>query len=362
MTFNPDRVFLFTGGTQLGPFDIHTAESLWKQVGSPQEAWLWSQGMQDWVLIGTILNSALPAAVTLETPRVLAVDDDPVMLDVVKYILEESGYHVKTANDMLPACSLLEQHETDYFDCIVTDYKMPGGSGLDLVRWIKQRNESLQVVLLTAQDDKQLVKSGLRAGIFDFLEKPICPDTFKKSVRQSIEMTNKRREERQALLEMVRMRLSGQGVLAEEVIEKLVARESNSSSLLMKLDTIIRYSRKLEESSASASGMKGDLGDLNLLDIIQLLAQAGKCGRLSIFPHPSELLTEPCQVYFKQGKFYHVISGQNTGIHALRELLQCHRGAFEFQHDILSEVESISGDPIALMLMISAEIDEAQKK
>lgn len=158
------------------------------------------------------------------------------------------------------------------------------------------------------------------------------------------------------------MRLTGQGLLAEEVIEKLVARESNSSSILLKLDTIIQYSRKLEESSSSASGMKGDLGDLNLLDIIQLLAQAGKSGRLAIFPHPTEMLDEPCEVYFNQGKFYHVVSGDESGIHALRSLLKCRRGAFEFQYNISTKTETISGDPIALMLMISAEIDEAQNE
>lgn len=278
MTFDPDRVFLFIEGTQQGPFDIQTVESLWKQANYPTESWLWSPGMQDWTPIGNLLDSALPPAPNTQTDKVLVVDDDPVMLQMVKYILEEEGYEVFSAEDMLPACKLLEQKELDYFDCVVTDYTMPGGTGLDLVRWMKQFNESLQVLLLTAQDDKQLIKSGLRAGIFDFLEKPLDHDVLINSVLRGIEITKKRREERQALMEVIKMRLSGHGMLAEEVIEKIVARESNSTSLLSKLDHIIQYSRKLEDSSTSASGIKGELGDVSLLDIIQLLSQAGKWG------------------------------------------------------------------------------------
>ena len=360
ITFDPDRVFIFIEGAQQGPFNIRTAEALWKQTNYTKDTWLWSPGMKDWTPIGDLLDSALPPAPKVKKDKVLAVDDDPVMLQMVKYILEEEGYEVSTAEDMLPACELLEQKELDYFDCVVTDYTMPGGTGLDLVRWMKQFNESLQVLLLTAQDDKQLIKSGLRAGIFDFLEKPLKQDILISSVQRGIEITKKRREERQALMEVIKMRLSGHGMLAEEVIEKIVARESNSTSLLSKLDHIIQYSRKLEDSSATASGIKGKLGDVSLLDIIQLLAQAGKCGRLSMYPHPSEMLADPCEVYFSKGKFYHVISGDQTGIPALRQLLQCRQGGFAFDHDILNEAESISGDPIALMLMISTEIDEAQ--
>lgn len=360
MTFNPDRIFLFTGGTQLGPFDIETAESLWRQVGCPEETWMWSPGMKDWTPMGEVLDSALPSQKGTDRIKVLAVDDDPVMLQMIKYVLEEEGYQVSTARDVVPACRMLDELPLDHFALVVTDYQMPGGSGLDLVRWIKQRNESLQVVLLTAQDDKELVKSGLRAGIFDFLEKPLDPERFTQSVKKAVETTHKRQEERQALMEMVKMRLSGQGLLAEEVIEKIVARESSSSSLLLKLDTIIQYSRKLEASSATSSGMKGDLGELNLLDVIQLLTQSGKTGRLEVIPHPNELLNKPCEVYFKQGKFYHVVSGTQSGIEALRSLLMCRRGAFEFKHNTTCDTESISGDPIALMLMISAEIDETQ--
>ncbi len=359
MTFDTQRVFLFTEGTQLGPFDLATAESLWKQVGSPEEMWLWSPGMKDWAPIGDLLRSALPGDLPSQTARILAVDDDPVMLEMIRLTLENAGYPVVTANDMLPACRLLEKQGLSAFQGIVTDYQMPGGSGLDLVRWIKQRDESLQTLLLTARDDKQLVKAGLRAGIFDFLEKPLNQEHLIQSLKEAVELTNKRREERQALLEMVKIRLSGQGVLAEEVISKMAARESNSSSLLLKLDSIVKYSRKLEESSSS-SGMKGELGDLLLLDIIQLLTQAGKNGKLAIFPHPGQLLVEPCEIYFKAGNFYHVRSGEHQGIHALQLLLQCQKGTFEFTHGVTTDVHSISGDPIALMLMISAEIDEAR--
>ncbi len=355
MTIDPERVFLYTGGKQLGPFQAEAAESFWKKKGCPEETWFWSPGMQDWKPIGDLVPKPTPEKKSL---RVLAVDDDPIMLEIVKLTLQNDGLAYKTAGDLVPATRLLESEGLDSFGCVVTDYNMPGGTGLDLVRWIKQRDESLQVLLLTAKDDKQLVKAGLRAGIYDFLEKPLVPDSFLRSLNGAIDQTQKRREEREALMEMVKIKLSGQGHLAEEVIQTLAARESHSGSLILKLDSIVKYSRKLEDSSPVNAGIQGDLGELNLIDITQLLSQAGKSGVLIINPKSRKSEHPEGQVFFKNGRFYHVSTGEKRGIDALRELMSIKDGTFKFQYGTMTDTESIKGDPIALMLMISTELDQ----
>jgi CheY-like chemotaxis protein len=360
MNIDAECIFLFLEGKQLGPFEIDQAESIWQRHGAQTDSWYWSPGMAAWQPANELFSSFSTQTPTQEKFRILAVDDDPIIIEILKLTLGHGGYEFRTAPDMLPACQLLEAEGLGTFDCVVTDYNMPGGSGLDLVRWIKQRDESLQVLLLTAKDDKQLVKAGLRAGIYDFLEKPLMTERFMAALQGGIELTGKRREEKQALLDMVRIRLSGHGSLAEEVIGQMAARESNSGSLLLKLDSIIKYSRRLEESNQLSSGMKGELGDLNLVDIIQLLTQAGKNGKLDITPHPAEGLQTPCEIYFRDGKFYHVQSGSKSGIHALQDLLQCQRGAFHFFYGKSVHQQSIEGDPIAIMLMVSAEIDETR--
>jgi len=82
------------------------------------------------------------------------------------------------------------------FGCVVTDYSMPGQNGLDLVHWIKNRDVGLEVVLLTAEDDKETVKKALRAGVFDFLEKPIGPQELIKVVRSALHKTEFNREDK----------------------------------------------------------------------------------------------------------------------------------------------------------------------
>jgi DNA-binding response OmpR family regulator len=73
---------------------------------------------------------------------------------------------------------------------VISDYMMPGEDGVVLVHWVKEFDPDLEVILLTARDDKETVKKALRAGIFDFLEKPISKHELIKRVQAAIEKPN----------------------------------------------------------------------------------------------------------------------------------------------------------------------------
>jgi FixJ family two-component response regulator len=133
--------------------------------------------------------------VGLEAP-VLAVDDDRVMREFFKIVLEATSLKLMVAGSVDEAITELEHHGLDRFGCIVTDYSMPGQNGLDLVRWVKSRDPGLEVVLLTAEDDKETVKQALRAGAFDFLEKPVGPQELIKVVRSALHKTEFNREDK----------------------------------------------------------------------------------------------------------------------------------------------------------------------
>jgi len=357
ITIDPERVFLFTRGKQIGPLQVDAARSYWEKQGSPQESWFWSPGMEDWIPVAQIFQNGTARE---RSPLILAVDDDPVMIEILRITLENADHDFILADDMLPACRLLEERGLQAFDCVVTDYNMPGGSGLDLVRWIKQRDDSLQTLLLTARDDKQLVKEGLRAGIFDFLEKPLITDQFIATIKNAIKKTHQRRDERAAFLEMVRFRLSGEGSLAEEVITNIASREAETGTIMRKLDAIIDMSRNLEDTGQLPSQMSGELGAITMLDLVQLFHQAGKTGCLRIYPDvkrsTSSSSTE--MIYFRSGHIYHTVSRESEGIEALRQLLRFQQGNFTFFINEVTERHTIVGEPMSLILMISAEMDE----
>lgn len=358
-SIDPEKVFLFTHGKQVGPLGLKEAEHFWKKQGAPSETFFWSPGMDDWKPVEEFFNTQ-DSKTEKTSPQILTVDDDPIMLEIIRLTLDQAGYRYQVADDMLPACQILEKEGLESFSCIVTDYNMPGGTGLDLIRWIKQRDDSLQTLLLTARDDKKLVKEGLRAGIFDFLEKPLLQDRFLSAVKDAISQTAQRREERAAFLEMVRYRLSGEGSLAEEVITTLAGRESHSGSIMNKIDTIIQLSRNLEDSGSIPNHMTGELGAVNMFDLVQLFCQSGKTGCLQITGTSSEN-NDKARLWFDKGRITSANTQDSTGIEALRALLRFQKGSFTFLNGNLPKTHNILGDSTSLLLMISAEIDKERE-
>src|SRR5277367_2099065 len=104
---------------------------------------------------------------------VLAVDDDPVVRHLVTRLLETSGYRVIAEASAEQAQVTFEARGAAAFDCIVTDYQMPGLNGVDLRAWIWLRDAAISAILVTAEGEQKLVEQSLRAGFADFLNKPV---------------------------------------------------------------------------------------------------------------------------------------------------------------------------------------------
>jgi DNA-binding NarL/FixJ family response regulator len=106
--------------------------------------------------------------------RILVVDDDPMVLQSVKFILRSAGHTVETAADAEQA---LKKIEEDKFDLVVTDLKLPGMQGDELARKIKARDPSQRVILLTA------FPPALKPpGCDDMLDKPFSVVLLRKKV------------------------------------------------------------------------------------------------------------------------------------------------------------------------------------
>jgi len=104
--------------------------------------------------------------------RVLVVDDDPTVSDVVRRYLERAGYAVTLCADGLSA---LTAYERDRPDLVVLDLMLPGLNGLEVCRRLRTADSGLPIVMLTALGEESDRVLGLELGADDYLTKPFSP-------------------------------------------------------------------------------------------------------------------------------------------------------------------------------------------
>ncbi len=108
---------------------------------------------------------------TQQSTRVLVVDDEPTVREVVAGYLRRDGHEVSEAGDGPVALELLD---AERFDLVVLDMMLPGVSGLDILRYIRGRGD-LPVIMLTARADEVDRVAGLELGADDYVVKPFSP-------------------------------------------------------------------------------------------------------------------------------------------------------------------------------------------
>ena len=105
--------------------------------------------------------------------RILVVDDESRMASLIQRELEDRGHGAATAGDG-PAA--LEEIERGNFDLVVTDLRMPGMDGLELLSAIKAKEPQIEVILMTAYASAQTAVRAMKDGAFDYLIKPFEMD------------------------------------------------------------------------------------------------------------------------------------------------------------------------------------------
>jgi DNA-binding response OmpR family regulator len=101
--------------------------------------------------------------------RVLCVDDDTSLNQLLEKVLLESGYHVDLATDGLSALSKLKEQ---YYDIAILDNYLPTMNGIDILKHIRAHNFPTKVIMITAVNEHDLVQEGLKHGADEILTKP----------------------------------------------------------------------------------------------------------------------------------------------------------------------------------------------
>jgi two-component system NtrC family response regulator len=115
----------------------------------------------------------------------LVVDDEKNYLLVLKELLSDEGYEVLTAQSGANALAILKETE---LDLILTDMKMPGMSGLELLEKLKQKDPQLPVVMMTAFGTVEKAVEAMKKGAFDYISKPFDNENLKKTVATALNM------------------------------------------------------------------------------------------------------------------------------------------------------------------------------
>jgi len=145
------------------------------------------------------------------TPRLLIVDDEARMATVVAEALAHAGYDCETCASGEAALAALDARNADV---VVTDWKMTGMDGIELLRQIRARRPGLPVILLTAHGSVRSAVAAMREGAFDYVTKPFDNEELRACVARALELTRLERENRW-LRQEVASRYAPETVVAE---------------------------------------------------------------------------------------------------------------------------------------------------
>ncbi len=123
-----------------------------------------------------------------EQKKILIVDDEPDLIELVSYNLKKEGFKVSACSDGEDA---LEKIRATRFDLLILDLMLPGIQGMDICRLIRNdpRTEAVPIIMLTARGDMTDKIRGLETGADDYMTKPFSPKELIARVRALIRRT-----------------------------------------------------------------------------------------------------------------------------------------------------------------------------
>jgi len=115
--------------------------------------------------------------------KILIIDDEDIVLKSCMRILRNDNYVIDTAYSGEEGLSKIDQEK---YDLVITDLMMPGMSGMDVLRNVKERKLDLTVVIFTGYATAETAREALKMGAFDYIPKPFTPEEFRDVVQNAI--------------------------------------------------------------------------------------------------------------------------------------------------------------------------------
>ncbi len=214
--------------------------------------------------------------------RILVVDDEGPARELLQHILQLEAHEVVTAHSAEAALDLMGQAR---FDVIVTDNIMPGMSGVELARRVSEMEAPPRVLLITAEPSLSSATASLRAGVFEYMSKPLRAAPLLRAVERAVEFE----------------RLAAENRAYQKHLERLVAERTAELEAMVE-GTIRAMSRALESRDPYTAGHQRRVAllgraiawEMGLSDVVaRAVYLAGLLHDLGKISVPSDLLTRP---------------------------------------------------------------------
>ncbi|HNU06440.1 MAG TPA: sigma-54 dependent transcriptional regulator, partial [Pyrinomonadaceae bacterium] len=166
----------------------------------------------------------------MTNPKILVVEDEELMRSILKELLEGEGYSVFSAAS---AEAALEIFAAEEIDITLTDIKMPGMDGLELITRIKAVDEDAIAIVMTAYSSVDSTIAALRSGVYDYVTKPFVNEDLLKTVRNAIRTKRLARENRALRRELDRKYGFSEIIGTSEALQKvfgLVEKVANTNA------------------------------------------------------------------------------------------------------------------------------------
>jgi two-component system response regulator HydG len=183
--------------------------------------------------IDDLSPSSRPSADAGADITVLVVDDEASNLASLEKIFQREGMRVFTADGAKAALELVRRHRVQV---VLTDLMMPGTSGAELLRALKEVSPDTEVVLMTAYGTVETAVQAMRDGAYDFVEKPLKRMTIVKSVRKAAErqsLVAENRSLRQELKLLTNREIVGQSPALRRVLDVATQAAPSSATVLI---------------------------------------------------------------------------------------------------------------------------------
>jgi two-component system response regulator FixJ len=202
------------------------------------------------------------------------IDDDDAIRESLAFLLESAELDVRTYES---ANAFLEALPHDVHGCVVTDIRMPGVSGIELLRHLRTMGVALPVIVITGHADVALAVEAMKSGAIDFIEKPFDDDSFLSTIRSALRRHEKD-SRREAERSEIHSRLAALSGRERQVLEGLVAGYPNKTiafDLGISARTVEIYRANVMTKMQATS----------LSDLVRMALVAGVLGPGSDPPH-----------------------------------------------------------------------------
>lgn len=155
--------------------------------------------------------------------HVYVIDDDDAMRDSLNFLLDSSGFGVTLFDN---AQSFIDALPGLAFGCVVSDVRMPGLDGIELLKWMKAQHSSFPILIMTGHGDVPLAVEAMKLGAVDFLEKPFEDDRLTAMIETAIRQAEPAAKH-EAVAQDIAARVASLSPRERQVMEGLIAGLSN---------------------------------------------------------------------------------------------------------------------------------------